>query len=208
LVELGNGRRLLIAGQKSGVVHAIDPDNQGATVWEAQASPGGLMGGIEWGIASDGNAVYVPISDIKFSPRNSGKSGFIFEPTVDRVHGGGLIAFDVATGRQLWAAPPVACPNDGPGCSPAQLAAATVIPGVVFSGSMSGNMRAYSTSDGSIIWDYDTKRDYDAVGGLKGRGGTLNGPGPIIVDGVVYISSGYEGLGLSPGNVLLALSAK
>ncbi len=83
----------------------------------------------------------------------------------------------------------------------------TVIPGVVFSGSLDGHLRAYSAEDGGIIWDYDSARDYpDTVNGVPARGGALNGPGPIVVDGMVFVNSGYGQFGSMAGNVLLAFA--
>jgi polyvinyl alcohol dehydrogenase (cytochrome) len=92
----------------------------------------------------------------------------------------------------------------GPGCNAAQQAQPTVIPGVVFSGSMDGALRAYSTTDGSIIWDVDTNREYATVNGVPARGASLNAAGPIVVGGMLYVTSGYGYLGGRPGNVLLA----
>ena len=82
----------------------------------------------------------------------------------------------------------------------------TVIPGVVFSGSLDGHLRAYATEDGQILWDYDTIRDYATVNGVAGRGGSLNVAGPVIVDGTVFAISGYDQVGGTPGNVLLTFS--
>jgi polyvinyl alcohol dehydrogenase (cytochrome) len=115
-----------------------------------------------------------------------------------------VYAVDTATGQSIWRAAPVPCAKGDATCSPAQPAAVTAAPGVVFSGSLSGHIRAYSAVDGSIIWDFDTKRDYDGIGGVKGHGGALNGAGPVIADGMVYVNSGYHGLGVGAGNVLLA----
>ena len=71
---------------------------------------------------------------------------------------------------------------------------------------MDGHLRAYSTSDGRIVWDMDTVREYRTVNGVKGSGGSLDGPGPVVVGGVLYVNSGYGFLGGIPGNVLLAYS--
>jgi polyvinyl alcohol dehydrogenase (cytochrome) len=86
------------------------------------------------------------------------------------------------------------------------MAPVSLIPGVVFSGSMDGHLRAYSTSDGKILWDFDTLRDFDTVNGVKARGGSLSATGPVIAGGWLYVNSGYGILGGMPGNVLLAFS--
>jgi polyvinyl alcohol dehydrogenase (cytochrome) len=76
----------------------------------------------------------------------------------------------------------------------------------VFSGGLDGHLRGYATSDGKIIWDVDTVREYETVNGVKGTGGALNGPGAVVVDGMLYVNSGYAFIGGIPGNVLLAFS--
>jgi polyvinyl alcohol dehydrogenase (cytochrome) len=203
LLQLPGGRRLLIAGQKTGMVHAVDPDNKGEVVWETRASGGGLLGGIEWGLASDQKTIYVPISDLELI-RRPPAVGSLIELAPDAHHGGGLLALDVRSGRQLWKAPPIPCPPDRPACSPAQLAATTVIPGVVFSGSLGGYVRAYSTATGDTLWEFDTNQAFTSVGGLVGHGGAVNGPGPVVADGMVYVTSGWDNVGLAHGNVILA----
>jgi polyvinyl alcohol dehydrogenase (cytochrome) len=95
-----------------------------------------------------------------------------------------------------------------PGCSPAQSAAVTAIPGVVFSGGLDGHLRTYDAADGRIIWDVDTKRSYQTVNGTTASGGALDGPGPVVVGGMLYVNSGYAFLGGAPGNVLLAYSVR
>ena len=95
---------------------------------------------------------------------------------------------------------------DVPGCSPAQSAAVTAIPGIVFSGGIDGHLRAYSAKDGRIVWDVDTKTEYRTVNGVAARGGSIDGPGAVVVGGTLYISSGSRFLGTLPGNVLLAYS--
>ncbi len=85
----------------------------------------------------------------------------------------------------------------------------TGIPGVVFSGTMDGQLRAYSTRDGKIIWEYDTVRDYETVNGVKANGGSMSNAGPTVVGGMVFTNSGYSHHGgVIPGNVLLAFSVE
>lgn len=190
LVELDNGKRALVAGQKSGMVHAVDPDQDGAILWQRRAGSGGKLGGIQYGSATDGRNVYVAVSDYKGARRKSV---------------GGLVAYRLTDGKELWNTPSVPCPRRRPKCSAAHSAAVTVIDGVVFSGSLDGHLRAYSTVDGSIQWDFDTVRDYtDTVNGVAAKGGALNGPGPVVVDGMLYVNSGYGQFGSMPGNVFLA----
>jgi polyvinyl alcohol dehydrogenase (cytochrome) len=71
---------------------------------------------------------------------------------------------------------------------------------------MDGHMRAYDTREGKIIWDFDTLRDFETVNGVKAHGGSINGAGPVVVNGMLYTNSGYARIPSIPGNVLLAFS--
>jgi polyvinyl alcohol dehydrogenase (cytochrome) len=82
----------------------------------------------------------------------------------------------------------------------------TVVPGVAFAGSMDGHLRAYSTIDGKVMWDYETAKDFPTVNGVRASGGSLDQGGATIVNGVLYINSGYGQRNGQPGNVLLAFS--
>jgi polyvinyl alcohol dehydrogenase (cytochrome) len=82
----------------------------------------------------------------------------------------------------------------------------TAIPGVVFSGSLDGHLRAYSAEEGKIVWDFDTVRNYQTVNGVRATGGSLNGPGWVVAVGMLFVNSGYARLGSIPGNVFLAFS--
>src|SRR6266446_6816209 len=119
--------------------------------------------------------------------------------------GGGLTALRIGSGEKVWYAPPIVCgPGAKPGCSPGQAAAVTAIAGVVFSGSMDGRLRAYSSESGRVLWDVDTVREFKTVNGVRASGGSLNGPGPVIVGGMLFVNSGYARMGVLTGNVLLA----
>jgi polyvinyl alcohol dehydrogenase (cytochrome) len=188
LATLPTGRQLIIAGQKSGVVYALDPDKQGQQVWRYRAGGGSGLGGIQWGIAADADRAYVPVAEI-------------YSPTP-----GGLHAIDLATGTRAWYAPPEVpvCGKPGRACSGAQFSAVSAIAGIVFSPSNDGAVRAYATRDGAVVWQFDTNRDFTTVNGVRARGGSMNGPAPTVAGGRVYVSSGYGAFGLRPGNVLLA----
>jgi polyvinyl alcohol dehydrogenase (cytochrome) len=203
LVRAPNGADILIAGQKSGVVYALDPANDGRILWEARVGKGGTNGGVQWGPASDGRRVYAAVSDVVRLQNVSGAAP-VGSAQLDPNLGGGLTALDVVTGSRVWFAPGVPCTPPRLGCSPAQPAAVTAIPDAVFSGSLDGHLRAFAAADGKVLWDFDTARDYSTVNGVAAKGGSLDGAGAVIVDGMVFVSSGYPRFGGLPGNVLLA----
>jgi polyvinyl alcohol dehydrogenase (cytochrome) len=200
LIERPGGKRVLVAGQKSAVVYALDPDRNGELLWKSRVGRGGSLGGIQWGPAADEDKVYVALSDIV---RRLTPAGLELDPK----SGGGLFALGLKNGAIEWSAPPPDCGDRHP-CSPAQSAAVTVIPGAVFSGSSDGHLRAYSPKDGKITWDVDTVRDYQTVNAVAARGGSLDGPGAVIAGGMLYVNSGYGAMGGIPGNVLLAFSVE
>jgi polyvinyl alcohol dehydrogenase (cytochrome) len=211
LVTLPGGGRALIAGQKSGMVHAIDPDRQGAIIWQRRVGRGGALGGVQWGSAVDDENVYVAVSDVVprlVAPGTAGARKPAFGPgsfQMDPNVGGGLYALKLSTGEVRWHTPHPGC-GGTPGCSPAQSAAVTAIPGIVFSGGLDGHLRAYAAETGEIVWDVDTARDYTTVNGVAAHGGSLDGPGAVVAGGMLYVNSGYTNFGTAPGNVLLAFS--
>jgi polyvinyl alcohol dehydrogenase (cytochrome) len=191
LATLADGRRIVLAGQKSGELHALNADT-GAPIWKTQVGAGGVLGGIEWGFAVDGAIAYVSLSNA--FEKKPGEAG-------------GLVAIDISNGAKRWSVPP---PTDTcsarAGCNTGQPAAVTYIPGVVFSGSLDGHLRAYESGSGAMIFDINTLNEYDTVNRIQARGGSLNGPGATVVGGMVFVSSGYSSIGFMPGNVLLAFS--
>jgi polyvinyl alcohol dehydrogenase (cytochrome) len=206
LRTLATGNQVLLAGQKSGVVYGLDPDHGGDVLWQtkigdssagavgggasgsisAVGPPGiaGSAGGVAWGSAADHRSLYVAISGLLAQPANAS---------------GSLTALDMTTGLARWhtAAPEPACSWGERNCSHAQAQAVTVMPGSAFSGSMDGHLRAYSTIDGKILWDFDTAKDFQTKNGIKASGGPLDHGGATIVNGTVYVNS---------GNALLAFS--
>jgi polyvinyl alcohol dehydrogenase (cytochrome) len=191
LRSLSNGRDVLLLAQKSGMVYALDPERHGKLLWKSRIGRGGPLGGIEWGCAADERYAYFPLSDYDFD---------------NQFAGGGLFALDIRTGKQVWYVPPPkpACAGQF-GCSSAQMAPPTLIPGAVFSGSLDGHLRAYNTRDGAVLWDFDTAQEFPTTNGVKAHGGGMNGAGPAIMSGMVYVNSGYTNA--IAGNVLLAFSA-
>ena len=193
LRPLPNGKSVIVIGQKSGIEWAVDPDREGAILWQEKVGQGSSLGGIEWGSAADNDYAYVPTADAQFGAAVAG----------------GLFALKLSTGERVWATHPSQenCTNPR-GCVASRSAAISVIPGVVFSGTTDGMMRAYATTDGRVLWEYNTSHDYTTVNGVPGKGGSINGPGPVVADGMLYTNSGYAYMGTGVGgNVLIAFGA-
>ncbi len=194
LKTLPNGKSIITLGQKSGVAWGMDPDRDGTVVWQKRLGQGSALGGMEWGSAADEQLAYFPIADAQHGPTVAG----------------GLHAVKLATGEEVWTwRPKNECQPGQRNCIEAHSAAISVIPGALFAGTTTGMLRAHSTTDGHVLWEFNTARDFDTVNGVPGRGGSLNGPGPVIAGGMLFSTSGYAYLGTGlPGNVLLAFGPK
>jgi polyvinyl alcohol dehydrogenase (cytochrome) len=197
LVRAG-GRELLLAGQKSGIVWAFDPEKNGEVVWQTRVGQGGINGGVQWGMASDGERVFAATSEVLVQRTATAR---ILDPKA----GGGLTALRIADGSRAWHVTPDPC-GARPNCSPAQSAALTAIGGVVFSGSLDGHVRGYTAASGEVVWDFDTARPFDTVNGVKATGGAIDGPGVVVSGGMLFVNSGYTRYGGMAGNVLLAFA--
>jgi polyvinyl alcohol dehydrogenase (cytochrome) len=186
LRTLASGNEVVLAAQLSGVLYGLDPDHGGEILWQTKpgAADAGSDGGVAWGTAADHRSWFVALSGSLAEARNLN---------------GSLWALDPKTGIARWhtQSPTPACSwSEGP-CSHAQSQAVTVMPGGVFSGSLDGHLRAYSTIDGKILWDFDTAKAFQTQNGVRASGGPLDHGGATIVNGGVYIIS---------GNTLLAFS--
>jgi polyvinyl alcohol dehydrogenase (cytochrome) len=181
------GRDRLVVPQKSGMVWALDPGAGGAVVWQQRIGQGTGLGG-QWGAAVDGRQAYVGINDLR-----------------SKAPPGGIVAITLATGALAWrkAPEPPLCGAPGLECSAAQGAAVTAIPGAVLSGSQDGGLRAYAAADGTLLWQFDTNREFQTVNGVMAKGGSIDGPGPVVAGGLLLVTSGYGGIVGIPGNVLL-----
>jgi polyvinyl alcohol dehydrogenase (cytochrome) len=206
LVQLGGGKRALVIGQKSGMAHALDPDQKGAIIWQTRLSPGSALGGSQWGSAADSQRMYVAVSEIGIGGVPDPKSPQGYRLVLDPKKGGGLYALDLRTGKVQWTAKPILCADTRTDCSPAQTAAVTAIPGVVFSGAADGHLRAYSATTGEVLWDTDTEREFSATNGKAAHGGSMDVAGPAIVNGMVFVNSGYGQWGGMAGNAFLVFS--
>jgi polyvinyl alcohol dehydrogenase (cytochrome) len=195
LLTLATGKDVLLAGQKSGVVFGIDPDT-GNVLWRTQVGVGGFLGGVEWGMASDGARLYVANADVLTA--ENGRPG--------------LFALDPTTGKDLWyqPSPRVGCHwHSGVACFNAQSAAPSAVPGVIFAGTTDGHERAYASADGNMLWDFDTAgRTYRTISGVSDQtGGPIDVSSGTVADGMLFLISGYLGIaGGGSDNVLLAFS--
>jgi len=182
LRTLPDGKRILVAGQKSGIVWGHDPDRQGAVVWKAQLVDKLAIGMITFGGAADEQNAY-------FGLRT-----------------GGVAAVQLETGEKKWFAPVEVSKTPGQGGG--ETAALTAIPGVVFSGGQDGMLRAFSTNDGRPLWQYNTLQDFKTVNGVAARGGSMGAAGPTIAGGTLLVGSGYTFGNGTTGNVLLAFTVQ
>ncbi len=189
------GRRLVVAGQKSGHVFALDAGD-GSLVWRNKIGRGGFAGGVHWGMATDGQRIYAPNADTVFTGRFKGPR----KP--------GLFALNPEDGSVDWFAPaPDVCAEETkPACDPGLSAAVTAIPGVVFAGAFDGHLRAYASADGKVLWDFDTNRSFPSVSGDLAKGGSIEADGPVIYRGHVLVNSGYLFGDRMAGNALLVFA--
>jgi polyvinyl alcohol dehydrogenase (cytochrome) len=214
-------KQILVAGQKSGIVYGVDPDS-GHTLWKTAVGAGSPLGGVEWGIGADAKYVFVPNSDIGQVFNEIAVAAGAPPSTEYKTPGKpGLNALDPLSGKLIWSTPAPIAPCHYAGdrskdytkgaCVRAQSAAPAVMPGVVFSGTLDGWLRAYDASNGKIVWEYSTTaQTYGTVNGNPAQpGGGIDGMGPTIAGGMVYTMSGFNGAartGSNGVNVLLAFS--
>ena len=181
LKTLPNGHRILVAGQKSGMVWGHDPDREGTVVWKAQLVKKLALGMITFGGAADDQNAY-------FGLRT-----------------GGVAAVKMETGEQKWFTPIPPAPGPGP---KGETSAITAIPGAIFSGGWDGMLRAFSTEDGHLLWEYNMIRDYETVNHVPAKGGSMAAPGPTVAGGMLFVGSGYVFGAGTPGNALLVFAAQ
>jgi polyvinyl alcohol dehydrogenase (cytochrome) len=181
---LADGRDILIAGQKSGNVWAHDPDT-GKTLWRSPlvANTEEFGGKIVWGGASDNDKGYFGLGP------------------------GGIGAIRLRDGERVWFSDIV--PAKGMETHPGHEGPLTAIPGVVFSGGWDGMVRALNTSDGKLIWSFNTARDFETSNGVPAKGGSMGAAGPVAAGGMLLVPSGYVGVrNGAGGNVLLAFGVQ
>ncbi len=196
LATLSDGRELVVGGQKSGMVHALDPDT-GEIVWQNKVGRGGIQGGIHFGMAADGDLLFVPVTDMP-DGRDYGEEA---RP--------GLYAVDMTTGQIVWSQPaPTDVCQGREFCHPGISQAITAAPDYVMAGGMDGILRVHDSDTGTLIWSHDTTSEVETVSGEVAAGGSLGGgSGPISARGMLFVNSGYGLYFHMPGNVLLVFGA-
>jgi polyvinyl alcohol dehydrogenase (cytochrome) len=203
IAKRADGRDILLSGQKSGMIWALDPDNNGKLIWNTRLSRGGANGGVHWGIAVDEKHVFAPMND-------NAKPSDEFP-----IAGVALHALDIETGRIAWTQKGAGdCSGDRKtryaqcetrfGFSPAPM----VIDGAVLQGSVDGILRVFDAQTGAPIWSYDTMRKFDTVNGVPANGGAIDSSPYVAANGMLFLVSGYARFGETPGNVLLAFKPK
>ncbi|MCG8414965.1 MAG: PQQ-binding-like beta-propeller repeat protein [Pseudomonadales bacterium] len=191
-----NGREVILVGQKSGMVYALDPANNGAMLWEQRAGSGGTMGGIHYGMSNNGEKLFVGISDLPTNnPYNVG-------PAHPGIH-----ALQPSTGEVLWRKDlDNQCEESRFLCWHGISAAVTSTDELVFAGGLDGLLRAFDADNGNILWETSTKQNFGTANGIEAQGGAIEADGPVVVSGQVYVTSGYDKWNEAPGNVLLVYS--
>jgi len=198
IARRSDGRDILLAGQKSGVLWALDPDNKGSLIWERKLGPGGALGGIHWGLAYDGRRVYVPVNKLGGPGEEPGRPG--------------MHAVDVDSGDLIWSyynEPD--CSGDRnkhmPTCARATglSAAPLIIDNALVHGGLDGFVRVFDTETGRILFQFDTARPFAAVNGVEAHGGSIDNASIVAGNGMLFVGSGYALVGSQGGNVLIAL---
>jgi polyvinyl alcohol dehydrogenase (cytochrome) len=205
LGKRADGSDVLFAGQKSGTLWALNPDD-GKVVWRQDFGEGSPLGGIHWGIAFDGERVFAPINR---------PYGFSAASSASRTQKPGIHGVEATSGKVLWtfAAEPdcsgdrqarVRSCNSNIGLS----GAPTVIDGAVVEGALDGILRVFDTKTGAVLFKFDTAQKFDTINGVPGTGGAIDSASIVAANGQLFVASGYGMFGQPPGNVLLAFRPK
>ena len=201
LVDIGEGKTVVVAGQKDGRVFALDWETGQSKLWEVKLGRGSIQGGVHFGMAADGTTVYVPINDM-----NDTRNGEWLDPETARP---GVSAVDAATGEVLWShVQNNVCGEGRPFCDPGVSAAITATDGAVIAGHLDGVIRIYDGPTGDIIWSYDTTNPVEGTNGVTATGGGMSGSGPALGAGHMVINSGYGLYNHEAGNALLVFAPK
>ena len=197
-----DGRDILLAGQKSGDLWGLDPEQQGKVLWRHTFGTGTPLGGIHWGLAIDDERVFAPVNDPHLPV-----AGYVPQPAMNAV--------EIETGKLAWTRPVQPDCGNGrqerfPLCNERYglSAAPLVIDKSVVAGAIDGRLYIYDAASGDIVWQYDTLRDFPTLNGIEGKGGSIDSQSVFAGAGMLFVGSGYGAFGQAPGNVLLAFRPK
>ena len=157
------------AGQKSGDYWLMDATT-GQVLWRASPGPGSTLGGIEWGTATDGKRIYVAETNYFRIPFQTAGG--------QTINYGSWAAIDAATGSIAWQTPD---PEGGIDLGPT-----SVSNGVVYAGSLTGDMYALDANSGEVLWKY------------QGEG--ASNASPAVVGNTLCWGNGYNHLGIPEGS--------
>lgn len=196
LAQGSDGRERVMAGQKSGIVYALDPDS-GALEWQARVGRGSAAGGVVFGMAASQGTLFVPVSD---------RTG---DYESDYPQSPGLYGIDIASGKLVWGAPAPGDCAGKQGCTPGLGGTPSATPGLVFSGADDAVLRIHDAATGKVLWHDDTSRAFETINGVAAHGGAIGGGvAPLAYRGQLFVPSGYGFAGKMPGNVLLVYDVK
>lgn len=195
-------RDVLLAGQKSGHIWALDPNN-GEVIWSDRVGVGSPLGGNHWGIAADPNTqiVYLPIADSLPSPEGESEPG--------------VYAYRIRDGKKLWEYRTSADCDNGRGervveCATKHGFSATplVVDGVLLAATLDGKLFAFDGKTGDIKTELDLAQPLETKNGVEAKGGSIDAHGLSAGAGRVFISSGYGSFSQTPGNAVIVLGPK
>ena len=197
IILIEGDKDMLIAGQKSGMVFAMDPDDRGSIIWQKRVGRGGKKGGIHWGMTIDDDSIFVPIADLpekipsQFSPMP------------------GIHALRIKDGSKEWYRPAIpVCEDEKYHCYPSVSAAPSRVGNMIITGSMNGVIEIISTRDGNLLWSFDTAKQFKTINQISANGGSIDSNGPIIAGNHLIATSGYDIYGQLTGNILLVFSVE
>ncbi len=178
------GREVVMGGQKSSDVWALDAETS-KLAWHQKLGEGSALGGVHWGMASDGVRLFAPIAHAK----------------------AGLNAIDIKTGQLAWNWTPQTS------CKPGDLAcgwliglsaAPLVVDNAVVAATLGGKVMVFDAATGKVLATYDTAHAYDSPNGVPTKGGSIDAHSIFAGDGALFVGSGYGMFGQPPGNALVA----
>jgi polyvinyl alcohol dehydrogenase (cytochrome) len=194
------GKDVIFAGQKSGDMWALDAET-GKKIWNTRVSQGTALGGIHWGITTDGARVFAPINDPVIDGQTKFRPGFF--------------ALDAKTGKQVWGYDAKAdCAGDrgklAAGCDTkfGFSVAPVVVDGTVLAGTLDGKFFVFDSATGKIIKQFDFIGPQKTVNGVAGKGGSLDSHAISVGNGTILVGAGYGSFNQTPGNVIIALKPK